>query len=712
MRKRSATIIFCTGAVLLAAFLAGREWSQRSNPTARTGSTNLVAANPGNSSPTGPAVSQPRGEPRHDDFVGAEACVRCHAREYELWRNSTHGKAGGAPNEVGIIAKFDGRPLRFSDAVVTPTTNMAGQYVFLIDEPGEPRAEVRVDAVVGGGHMIGGGTQSFFTRFADGTYRFLPFDFIRREDLWFVQLQRDMSWAPVSAQLSLLNDLANWPPRRVLGTASEFSNCQNCHGSQITLQYNSGSHAYETKWQTLRINCESCHGGGRRHIELVSRPGWEKDSDIGVKALASLAKKESMETCYQCHASKDALRDDPFLPGMPLEEYFSLKLGLLKESPFLVDGRVRSFSYQSGHEFSDCYLNGSMTCTDCHDPHAQGYRDFAGRPLAGRFDNGQCTGCHASKGLAAEAHSHHGAGTTGNQCVACHMPYLQHRGVGQHLAFARSDHSIPIPRPRFDQSLGIENACQKCHRDKDLAWQQSHVDAWYGTIKPHPRLIATLAATNEPATMREAATAYLLPSEIRHPMAQAAGLSRFIQKYLRPDLPSMDAEVEKRLKAFTTDSDVDLQAMALMALQVGYVSTPSIQAFVKERLQNMKENDPVRRRWAICADHLGGIFGAKGDLSAATVCFERGLEVEPRNEVILSHLALAYFRGGKPEAAVAALKKAIEVRPTKAVLHFQLAQIYAQLQRFPESIAALQSGLVHAPHDGNARAMLQQLQGR
>jgi tetratricopeptide (TPR) repeat protein len=292
------------------------------------------------------------------------------------------------------------------------------------------------------------------------------------------------------------------------------------------------------------------------------------------------------------------------------------------------------------------------------------------------------------------------------------MPYLQHRGVGQHLAFARSDHSIPIPRPRFDQSLGIENACQKCHRDKDLAWQQSQVDAWYGTIKPHPRLVATLAATNEPATMREAATAYLLPtSEFRHPMVQAAGLSRFIQKHLRPDLPSIDAEVEKRLKAFTTDPDVDLQAMALMALQVGYGSTPSIQAFVKERLQTLKENDPVRRRWAICADHLGGIFGAKGDLAAATACFERGLEVEPRNEVILSHLALAYFRGGKPEAAVAALKKAIEVRPTKAVLHFQLAQVYAQLQRLPESIAALQSGLVHAPHDGNARAMLQQLQG-
>jgi hypothetical protein len=394
---------------------------------------------------------------------------------------------------------------------------------------------------------------------------------------------------------------------------------------------------------------------------------------------------------------------------MPFEDYFSLKLGLLTDSPFLVDGRVRSFSYQSGHEFSDCYRNGSMTCTDCHDPHSQGYRDFAGRPLQGRFDNRQCTGCHASKGLAPESHSHHAAGSAGNLCVACHMPFLQHQGVGPHLGFARSDHSIPIPRPRFDHDLGIENACQKCHRDRDIAWQQAQVEAWYGKLKPHPDLIGTLAGSSVPAGVRDAALAYLQP-EVQHPMAQAAGLARFIRDYVRPNTPTLEPEVERRLKEFAADSDADLQALALVALQIGYGSHPAINEWLETRLKTLKDGDAVRLRWAVAADYLGGIFGQKGDLPAARLCFEKGLEVQPRNEVILSHLALAYFQEQKPDAAIATLKKAIAIRPTKAVLHFQLAQMYAQLQRIPESIQALQSGLEYAPHDANARAMLLQLQ--
>src|SRR5204863_1528083 len=127
------------------------------------------------------------------------------------------------------------------------------------------------------------------------------------------------------------------------------------------------------------------------------------------------------------------IREGEYLPGDSLEDYFSLKLSLLGDNPFLVDGRVRLFDYQSNHLFSDCYLDGSMTCVDCHDPHSQDYRDINGRSLGGKFDNGQCTDCHASKALSPERHSHHKTGSAGNLCTSCHMPFLQHQGVGPHL---------------------------------------------------------------------------------------------------------------------------------------------------------------------------------------------------------------------------------------------------------------------------------------
>ena len=99
------------------------------------------------------------------DFAGSEACARCHEKQYKLWKDSTHRRAGGKTDEVKMIARFDGQPLRFKDAKVTPRANPQGEYEFIVEEPGQPELAISVDAVVGGGHMFGGGTQSFFHRF-------------------------------------------------------------------------------------------------------------------------------------------------------------------------------------------------------------------------------------------------------------------------------------------------------------------------------------------------------------------------------------------------------------------------------------------------------------------------------------------------------------------------------------------------------------------
>src|SRR6185295_9089125 len=105
-------------------------------------------------------------------------------------------------------------PLRFRDATVTPTVTASGDPIFAVETSAGEKFEVHVDAVVGGGHMVGGGTQSFFQKFADGTLRFLPFDYIRDEKQWFVQLRKDQTWAPITPEISFESDLANWPPNR------------------------------------------------------------------------------------------------------------------------------------------------------------------------------------------------------------------------------------------------------------------------------------------------------------------------------------------------------------------------------------------------------------------------------------------------------------------------------------------------------------------
>ncbi len=152
-----------------------------------------------------------------EDFAGSDACRGCHTAQYAAWVSSTHGRAEGHPGPENVIAPFDGTPIAFSDATVTPLVDSAGRYLFLVRESGSPDRSFAVDGVIGGGHMLGGGTQGFVTRVADGTVRFLPFDYSRQLDAWFCNTatRADRGWAPVTADMSLA-DCGDWP-------RSEFS---------------------------------------------------------------------------------------------------------------------------------------------------------------------------------------------------------------------------------------------------------------------------------------------------------------------------------------------------------------------------------------------------------------------------------------------------------------------------------------------------------
>ncbi|HET7565009.1 MAG TPA: multiheme c-type cytochrome, partial [Gemmatimonadaceae bacterium] len=495
------------------------------------------------------------------DFVGSEACASCHAQEYAAWKRSTHARAGGVPSPDRVIADFDGTPIRFADAVVIPATKN-GVYTFTVRQPGQPDRVFRVDGVIGGGHMVGGGTQGFISRFPDGTLRFLPFDFIRKEGVWFCNTNSRSNTGYTKITPSMrLSACGDWPPVRVLGDQPRYATCQQCHGSQITIAFDSSAHAYDTHITTLAINCESCHGPGRRHIEIAKSGRIATASDIGMRSLATLSKDASLQVCFQCHALKDELKPG-YLPGKSLQEFYSTKLALLGDEPLHADGRVRTFAYQQNQLYSACYRNGSMTCTSCHDPHSQQYRDVNGTPLTGRYDDRQCTSCHASKADPIEAHTHHPAASPGSRCVSCHMPYLQHPEVGHTLRYARSDHTIPIPRPAFDASIGVQNACSQCHADRSVASLEAQVEKWYGTIKPQPRLVAALVEAQRDTDPARLAQLVLQP-EPDDRIAEFAGLSHYVETALHPDMPSLPDAVRDRLEALAESPDIDIKALAL-----------------------------------------------------------------------------------------------------------------------------------------------------
>ena len=614
------------------------------------------------------------------DFVGTERCEKCHAEQFAAWSRSTHGRAGGSPSRDVVIAAFNNKTIHFRNAVVTPRAS-GNAYEFVVRQNGEDATRIRVDGVIGGGHMEGGGTQGFVTRRADGTWRFLPFDWSRQGQFWFCNTatRAAKGWVPITPALRL-EDCGDWPPARVLGDLPRYSNCQGCHASQLTVELDTAAHRYDTRFTSLSINCESCHGPARRHLELAERGTLGGSADIGFAPLGALGKDASLGVCYQCHAMKDQLRSG-YLAGDSLSEYYSLKLPLLGDAALHPDGRVRTFAYQEAHQFSDCYLNGGMTCTSCHDPHSQRYRDVKGAPLIGRFDDRQCTSCHAAKEDRVEAHSHHAPASAGSRCTACHMPYLREPETGTGaVRYSRSDHSIAIPRPLADSALGVVGACAGCHPAKGTRELERQVRAWWGEIKPVMRVVAGQMAWTPRMPLSAAAPLLLGESADtagdRHAFARFAGVSRLLETYARPDEVLADPAARGRMEALARHPDDDVRAAALATLHLTQGSEAGTRRLLARALREAGAHDAsLRARWSLVLGYMGDRYAAAGDATAALIAYRRALEVTPANARVLLSLANAERDAGDPRAAIATYRRslAIDARQPIALVNLGIA---------------------------------------
>ncbi|MBW3534932.1 MAG: tetratricopeptide repeat protein [Gemmatimonadetes bacterium] len=607
------------------------------------------------------AASRAGDEVAPADFVGAAACASCHAEQHRAWSLSTHGRAGGPAGPDVLIAPFDGRPVRFQDGEVIPR-RADGRYEFVVRQHGQAEQVLPVDGVVGGGHMLGGGTQGFLTRWADGTLRFLPFDWSRQEGAWFCNTgtRLDRGWVPVNDSMAL-RDCGDWPPLRVMGSETRFANCQECHGSQIQVALEPGA-GYRTDVATLQVNCESCHGPARRHVDLAASGGFGADGDIALAPLGDLDKDASLGVCFQCHALKDVL-EPGYLPGDPLEEHFALKFPILGDEPYFPDGRVRTFAYQGTHLYSACYLEGPMDCVSCHEPHGQGYWDVRRRPLDGPFDDGQCTACHASKAVDPQEHTFHPPGSEGSRCVACHMPYLQHPEVGPGVRFARSDHTIPVPRPAFDAALGVESACARCHADRGADELQALAEAWWGELKPHRPLVAALLEEGVPGDVDAAAERLLRPREV-DPMPQFHALGRFLLERLEPDAGELPASARERLLGLARSDDLDVRALALVALHWSRGDDAEVRTLLVRTLEAAgTREEALRRRWGMALGFLADLHRDRGDFARSRAGYRKALEILPGDPRILAAVGVMYNQAGEPANAAVALRRSLEGDP-------------------------------------------------
>jgi predicted CXXCH cytochrome family protein len=235
------------------------------------------------------------------------------------------------------------------------------------------------------------------------------------------------------------------------------------------------------------IGCESCHGGAGDHVRSPAvLPSFEPRApwlSVRSPAVERTRAAQINHACARCHQV------------------------LFTRYPWTWEGGGRRSSPGgsniSSGEGRDFLLGGcstKMSCTACHDPHAQDKSEKMFR-LGTSAGNAVCAACHSDlRSVEAQsAHSHHAPEGAGGACIACHMPRKNMALDGRLSRYHRIGSPTDPIRVLNDRPL----ECALCHADKtarDLIgimerwWKKSYdrdaLIKLYGSLDERPMIAA------------------------------------------------------------------------------------------------------------------------------------------------------------------------------------------------------------------------------
>jgi len=252
--------------------------------------------------------------------------------------------------------------------------------------------------------------------------------------------------------------------------------CDGCHSVNYNIQTKT-----VTEWN---VGCEKCHGPGAAHAAKPSRANIVNPARLNYVAAA--------DVCIQCHSQGQPLKNPQagryydwpvgFVVGEHLQDYWKLEDHKLGEQSFthFADGTAHKNRMQ-GNDFvtSQMYTHG-ISCYSCHDVHGTENDADLIKPASV-----MCLECHGPtspngpRGSTVEAHTHHQAGSAGNDCISCHMPKIEQTIADVNVRA----HTFKFIWPSETEKLKIPNACTVCHTKESAAWASEKLKEW-GNISP------------------------------------------------------------------------------------------------------------------------------------------------------------------------------------------------------------------------------------
>jgi len=444
--------------------------------------------------PPGVAPFAP-GRARDQGYVSSDTCRSCHPSQHASWHRSFHRSMTQVATPAALAPPFERHELSYDGvkALLEPRDGVLwADMVDPVDlsknirrwmrrrDFAPQRLEGPVVLLTGSHHA-----QMFWVMGPDRVYRLFPF-------VWLVEEQRF-----VPEGHSFLHPPIGYAPN----TSRWDEICIHCHASGA--QPGLGATSPAPRAGELGIACEACHGPAAEHVAANRNPlrrYWlhlRGAPDPTIVNPATLPPKLSASVCGQCHSyhvnDADPERGHSFRPGKPLEPTFRVarfettKSARQADHFFWQDGTMRV----TGREYNGlletgCFTRGEMACVSCHSIHESDPNDQLARDKLG---DAACLQCHGEYAARIEAHTHHPPGSSGAECMNCHMPHTSYGMLG-----AIRSHRIDSPSARTSAELGRPNACNLCHVGESLGWAADHLTAWYGqppvALSPEQRELA------------------------------------------------------------------------------------------------------------------------------------------------------------------------------------------------------------------------------
>jgi tetratricopeptide (TPR) repeat protein len=393
------------------------------------------------------------------DYVGAEACAKCHTEINRQWAHSLHGKMMQPATVRSVEGDFAQGKVVLRGSTYQVQQRNENFYITEPDLTGKP-LEHRVEYTLGSRRV-----QHYLTTLPDGRIAVLPATWDNVAKKWSHDIDIQNPEEDPRAQIQIWN-----------------KTCYSCHVSQEKKNFDAQQDLYHTTWLDFGIDCESCHGPGREHVTSATDA---KPPNADTRALvnrtivnpARLDAARSTMICAQCHSFRD-IYGDGFKAGTNYYDFFlpvmENRMPSSDDPAYWPDGRPRWFANEAVAFWqSQCFLKGGATCITCHsNPHNI---DVERNPRLRLDRNELCARCHKMILANIPAHTHHRQTSSGSSCVQCHMP-ASVIGINARIR----DHSISIPVPENTIRHGIPNACNLCHKDKDTEWALQQMNAWYG----------------------------------------------------------------------------------------------------------------------------------------------------------------------------------------------------------------------------------------